>query len=111
MSLMLAGCAAHLGAAVDNSAATRRPALASSNVTPVLLLSIDTPIVQVAADPAGRAILERDLPGLLERPEYAMFKTMSLKKLAGLSGGKLTDTKLAKVQSDLAAVRRGNAPR
>ena len=65
-------------------------------------LSLDTPIGQIDGAPGGRAVLDQDLPGLTSRPEYPMIKTMTLKTLAGLSGGKLTQERLTKVQSDLA---------
>jgi hypothetical protein len=64
-------------------------------------LSIDMPISSIAAKPAGRAVLDKDLPGLCERPEFGMFKGMSLKALAGMSNGKINRTKLNQVQADL----------
>ncbi|MGC1302103.1 MAG: hypothetical protein WA840_07000 [Caulobacteraceae bacterium] len=67
-------------------------------------LSIDMPISSIAAAPAGKAVLEHDLPGLCERPEFGMFKGMSLKALAGMSGGKISTAKLNQVQADLVKV-------
>jgi hypothetical protein len=64
-------------------------------------LTVDSPIQQIAANPQGRAVLERTLPGLCERPEYPMFKTLSLKRLAGMSNGRITEAKLDTVQTDL----------
>jgi hypothetical protein len=69
-------------------------------------LSVDTPIAVIAADPAGKAVLEHDLPGLLERPEYGLFKSMSLKALVPLSNGEITPAKLAEVQRDLQGIPR-----
>ncbi len=67
-------------------------------------LSIDAPLSSIAAAPAGRAVLDHDLPGLCERPEFGMFKGMSLKALAGMSGGRITTAKLNQVQADLIKV-------
>ena len=64
-------------------------------------LSIDVPIGSIAAKPDGRAVLEKDLPGLLERPEFPMFKSMSLKTLAGVSHGRISNAKLNEVEADL----------
>jgi hypothetical protein len=68
------------------------------------VLSIDMSISSIAAAPAGKAVLEHDLPGLCERPEFGMFKGMSLKTLAGMSGGKISTAKLNQVQADLVKV-------
>jgi hypothetical protein len=67
-------------------------------------LSIEMPISKIAAKPQGKAVLDQDIPGLCERPEFAMFKGMSLKKLAGLSGGRITHATLNQVQADLVKV-------
>ncbi len=67
-------------------------------------LSIEMPIAKIAAKPAGKAVLDQDIPGLCERPEFAMFKGMSLKKLAGLSGGRISHATLNQIQSDLVKV-------
>lgn len=64
-------------------------------------LSIDMPIAKIVAKPAGKAVLDQDIPGLCERPEFVMFKGMTLKKLAGLSGGRITHATLDQVQADL----------
>lgn len=64
--------------------------------------SLDTPVEVIAADPRGKAILDRDLPGLMSNPHYLLFSDMSLTQIAPMSGGRLTEVKLAKVQRDLA---------
>ena len=101
--LVLGGCATQIQPppeSVKTAVGTTDPHVAKAGKG----LSINMPIGAVAADPAGKAVLQHDLPGLLERPEYAMFKTMSLKALAPLSNGKITAAKLAQVQRDLAGV-------
>ena len=67
-------------------------------------LSVKTPIAVIASNPKGRAALDRDLPGLCERPEFMMFKSMSPAKLAVLSHGRISDADLDKLQSDLVKV-------
>jgi hypothetical protein len=66
--------------------------------------SRDTPMEQLAADPAAVAVLNKDLPGLLTAPEFAIFKTMSLKQLQKASGGDLSMVDLDKTEVDLQAL-------
>lgn len=66
----------------------------------------NTPVETIAADPAGKAVLEKDLPHLLTHPAYEQFKSMSLRQLEPLSGGALTDENIAKVEADLKAAGR-----
>jgi hypothetical protein len=83
----------------DNSAA---PLPAASPAT----FNGDTPIETLAADPAGKAVLEKDLPHLLNHPSYEQFKSMSLRQLEPYSGGALTDDQIAKVEANLKAAGR-----
>lgn len=46
--------------------------------------SLKTPIERIAADPAARAILERELPGFTTHPQYEQFKAMSLDALMAM---------------------------
>ena len=52
--------------------------------------TLQTPVEIIAANPAAVAVLNRDLPGLLTNPSYAIFKTMSLKQMQEASGGDLS---------------------
>jgi hypothetical protein len=65
---------------------------------------VNSSIESICATPAGKAVLDRDLPGLTTRPEFPMFKAMTLKQIEPMSKGHITDAVLAKVQADLAAV-------
>jgi hypothetical protein len=67
--------------------------------------TLDTPIQDIVADAAGKAVLEKDLPGLIGLPQYETFKAISLKQLQAYSDGKLTDEMLAKTATDLAAIK------
>ena len=64
--------------------------------------TLDTPIQDIAANPAGRAVLDKDLPTLRSNPSYEQFKMLSLTELVPYSDGKLTPQLLARTQSDLA---------
>ena len=67
--------------------------------------TLDTPIETIAADPAGKAVLDADFPGMLTHPAYDQFKGMSLAAVQPMSSGAITDEQLAKAKTDLAAVK------
>ena len=67
--------------------------------------TLDTPIEAIAADPAGKAVLEADFPGMLTHPMYDQFKGMSLAAVQPVSQGGITEEQLAKAKVDLAAVK------
>ena len=64
--------------------------------------SVDaTPIAELAADPAGKAILDKELPGLTNHPAYEQFKGMTLRQLQPMSGGVISDERITAVQAAL----------
>jgi hypothetical protein len=67
-------------------------------------LSADTPIERLAGNPGAVAILDSNLPGLLEDSNYAMFKSMSLKTVASLSGGRIPADTVKDVDTQLKAM-------
>jgi hypothetical protein len=68
--------------------------------------TIDTPIETIMADPKGKEVLTADLGGdPSTNPYYESFKTMSLKEVAPMSQGKITDELLVKLGTDLAAIK------
>ena len=67
--------------------------------------SLDTPIEAIAADPAGKAVLDADFPGMLTHPAYDQFKGMSLTAVQPMSQGAITDEQMAKAKVDLAAIK------
>jgi len=86
------------------SAAT--PAIAQQPTTPTPVaapaaLNGDSPIEAIVATAAGKAAMEKHLPDVLTHAAYEQFKGMSLRALAPLSGGIITDEKIAALESDL----------
>jgi len=77
---------------------------AAQQAAPPAAYSRDTPVEKLAADPAAAAVLNKDLPGLLTSPEFAIFKSMSLKQLQEASGGDLSKVDLDKTEADLQAL-------
>ena len=78
---------------------------ASTDATTAAKLTLDTPIEVIAANPAGKAVLDKDIPGLTSHAMYDSFKAMSLKALQPMSNGALTEAQMEKVQADLAAIK------
>lgn len=70
-------------------------------------LSLDTPIETILADPAGKAILEKEMASLMAHPAFEQFKALSLKQLQPYSGGAITDEKLVMVEAALLAIGQG----
>lgn len=108
--LLLASAAALLLSAGVAAAQTPAPATSSTTTTtttttaPAAGMTLDTPIQDIAANPAGKAVLDADLPGLTTHPAYDQFKGMSLKEVQPMSQGAITDAALAKTGADLAAL-------
>ena len=95
------------GAAAAQAPASSTPATTTASTTTAATttgFTLDTPIEQIVANPAGKAVLDKDLPGLTTHPAYDQFKTMSLKEVEPMSQGALTDDMLAKTGTDLAAL-------
>lgn len=61
----------------------------------------NTPIADIAATPAGKAALDKNLPGLTSHEAYEQIKGMSLKQVQPMSGGAITDAQLKALQTDL----------
>ncbi len=104
--VFLSGCA-------SRTAQTPRPMPAEfakpAAAAPPGPLTVNTSIEAICASPAGIAVLDRDLPGLTTRPEFPMFKAMTLKQIEPMSKGHITDAVLAKVAQDLAALNTQSA--
>jgi hypothetical protein len=98
MFLRLLIAAAALPLAVPAAAAQTAPALAAK-------FSLDTPIQELYADEAAKAVMDKHIPGLTTIPQYEMIKAISLRQLQPYSDGKLTDELLAAVDADLAKIK------
>lgn len=68
-------------------------------------LTLDTPIAELIADPRGKRVLDRDLPGLSTDKNLDKFQALSLRRLAPQTGGRLTPALLETVARDLAEAR------
>ena len=72
--------------------------------------SLDTPIADLIADPAAKAVLDKDMPGLSDDENLPRFRMLSLRRLAPLSGGQMTADLMQKLAFDLAALGGGTPP-
>ncbi|MDG2532133.1 hypothetical protein P6144_00595 [Sphingomonas sp. HITSZ_GF] len=103
-TLLIAALLALPGAAMAQTAPAPAPSPAATPA-PAPKFTLDTPIQDIVADAQGKAVIDKNLPGLIGLPQYEMFKGLSLKQLQPYSDGKLTDEILAKTAADLAAIK------
>ena len=68
-------------------------------------LTIDSPIEALMANPAAKAAVEAQMPGVEGHPAYGQFKAMSLKQVQPYSQGMITDEMLAKIAAALAELK------
>lgn len=92
-------CLAAAPALAQTPPAAAAPAAAAPG--PAKLSVETTPIEALAANPAAKAVLDKDLPGLTTHMMYDQFKSMTLVELEPQSGGQLTDAMVKAVQADL----------
>lgn len=104
MKLHLMLGAALLVPAIAN-AQTTPAAPAADAAKPAAKFNLDTPIGELLANDAAKAVLDKELPGLTQLPQLEMIKGLGLKQLQPYSDGKLTDELLAKTEASLAAIK------
>jgi hypothetical protein len=63
-----------------------------------------TMISDLLANPGTKAVVEKDLPGLVADPRLQQAMSMTLTDIEPYSEGKITDAVLAKVQTDFDAL-------
>ena len=85
-------------------AAAEIPTPAPATAPAKVALDADAPIETIAANPAGKAVLEKEMPNLLSHPAYEQIKALSLRQLQPYSGGAVTDEAIAKVDAALKAL-------
>jgi hypothetical protein len=99
-------CAALLAALPNAANAEPAPALPeSAPAASAAALNGDTPIETVMATPAGKAAIEKLFPDVPGHPAYEQFKGMSLRELAPLAGGLITDDKIAAFEVEMKAAK------
>ena len=67
-----------------------------------MALTIDSTLGELLADEKATAILEKHMPGISTNPQIAMGKSFSLKAIAPMSGGQITQEMLDAIANDLA---------
>lgn len=104
MKLALAAAAVALIAAGPALAQTTTAAPAAPAAAATGALTLDSPVEAIVANPAGKAVLDTELPGLTGHPQYEQFKAMSLKQLQPMAPDQLTQERLDKVAAGLAKI-------
>ena len=105
MRMALLMCAFALMPAASRAQPTNEVASLNRAVAPAPSNSaLDVPIGDIAASLSGRAILDKDFPGLRTNSMYGFAKTMTLNQIAGMSHGRITPAMLAQARTDLSAL-------
>jgi hypothetical protein len=103
---LVAGLAAlaTLAAAPAFAQAPAAPAAAPAPAAPAGPLSVDkTPIGTIIANPAAKAVLEKEIPTIDQY--YDQIKEMTLAQVAPMSQGAIDDAKLKAIQAQLDAIK------
>ena len=100
MKTTLFAAAAALSVLIAAPALAQAPAAAAPAAAAALNVE-STPIETIAANPAAKAVLDKDLPGLTTHEAYDQFKAMTLSQVAPMSQGAITPEALKTVQADL----------
>lgn len=101
--LVPASIAMARGAALAAPQSASAPTTTAPGGAPTL--TVDTPIETLAADPKGKAILEKHIPTITTNAMFPQYKAMTLKQLSDMSGGKITPEMLAAVAAELKAIQ------
>jgi hypothetical protein len=67
--------------------------------------NVDMPIEAIAADPKAKAVLDAVFPGITTHAMYEQFKGMTLKALQPMASDQITDASIAKLSTELAAIK------
>ena len=101
IAILALALSANPAAAADQKAATETAAASTTDA-----MTLDTPLEEIAANEAGKAILHKRLPGLTEHAMWETFKAMSLNQLAPMAGGQIPEEQVKLVATDLAALKK-----
>jgi len=69
-----------------------------------MALSINSTLSDILAHEKGKAVLEKHIPGVSTHPQLAIAKGMSLKMIASMSQGQISQAILDAIDADLAKV-------
>jgi hypothetical protein len=100
LALTLTALGAHAQSAPAPAAATPIPAAPGA-------MSVEkTSIGDLLANPASKAVMDKDMPALVAYPGLDQIKGMTLRDISVYPEAQLDDTKLAAVQKDLDAAKK-----
>lgn len=87
---------------VSVTAAEPTPPVASTSAS---VYSVeDTDIGTLLDDPAARAILDKQIPGMTTNPQIEMARSFTLRQIQQFAADQVTDDVLAKIDADFKAL-------
>jgi len=100
-TLVFACAVAALVPATAFAQATPAPA-APASTAPAHYTTADTEIGTLLDDPAAKAILEKNIPGMTTNDQIDMARGMTMKGIQQYSPDQITDAKLAAIDAEFA---------
>jgi para-nitrobenzyl esterase len=100
-TLVFACAVAALVPATAFAQATPAPA-APAPAAPAHYTTADTEIGTLLDDPAAKAILEKNIPGMTTNDQIDMARSMTMKGIQQYSPDQITDAKLAAIDAEFA---------
>ena len=105
LTLAAAGALAQ-SAPAAGAAPAPAPASAPIPAAPGAMSVEKTTIGDLLADPAAKAVMDKDMPALVAYPGLDQIKGMTLRDISVYPEAQLDDTKLAAIQKDLDAAKK-----
>ena len=69
-----------------------------------MALTIDSPLGEILDNEQGKAVLEKHIPGISTLPQIGQARGMSLRTLAPMSQGRITEVLLNAINEDLGKI-------
>ncbi len=102
---IMAGCAVALMTGMSAVAQTAPKAVTSPAPAAVKHYSTqETPIAELLADPAAKAIIDARIPGLSDSPSLSMAAGMTLRAIQPMASDKITVPTLDAIDADFAKI-------
>jgi hypothetical protein len=99
VSCVAAGCAQTTASSSPTASSTAAPTAVPAGKT---YTTAETPIGDLLADPAAKAVLDKDLPGFSSNPNIGKASSMTLRQLQPFAHDKITDQVLSEIDADFA---------
>lgn len=98
-------CAVAIGTLLATGLSAQTPPRRIKSESSSSRFSLDTPIVQLLADPRAKAAFARHMPTVVGNPNLKQFERMSLRELAAHPHARLAPAKIKALEADLLKIK------